>query len=300
MVTADVIEVLAGANLEQYAQTVGESGRSPIGRVEMVTGMATATRNGAQIILQVGDRVFKQDLIETASNSSCAISFLDGSAFNLSANCRLVLNEMVYDPGGAGNSQLFNLVAGALTFASGQVAKTGEMKVTTPVATMGVRGTICNGEIGEETDPASGLTVAKLLLTSLEHADRTIGRCAAFDPSGNLLAQADQPGVQIVLRVIGGQYSVSQVILSAQQLQLLQGQAAATEQFGMMALQTPIIDLQQGPPGDPQGGAQQPQSGSAVAAGRRARLLTLFPASPTLARHRSLKSRLRLLPASLP
>src|SRR5687768_15043357 len=46
---ADIVDILAGANLAQYAQTELESGRAPIGRVELVTGMATATRNGAQI-----------------------------------------------------------------------------------------------------------------------------------------------------------------------------------------------------------------------------------------------------------
>ena len=100
LLAADIVEILAGANRAEYAQTEGESGRAAIGRVELVTGMVDGTRNGAQIIVQVGDRVFKQDLIETGANSSCAISFLDGTAFSLTANCRMVLNEMVYNAGG--------------------------------------------------------------------------------------------------------------------------------------------------------------------------------------------------------
>ena len=230
--------------------------------------MATATRNGAQIILQIGDRVFKQDLVETGANSSCSISFLDGSAFNLSANCRMVLNEMVYNPGGTGNSQLFNLVAGAITFASGQVAKTGEMKVTTPIATLGVRGTVCNGQFEEEIDPATGQIIRKLLMTSLEHADgRPLGTCAALDPSGNVLAQADQPGIQVVLRVLGGQYSVTQVKLPAAELQAMQAEAARTEQFGMAALQNPIIDMQQQPGQQPGENGAAPNSGGGGGSG---------------------------------
>src|ERR671918_203107 len=136
--------------------------RKAIGRVETVTGMATATRNGVVIILQTGDRVFKNDVVATGANSACSISFIDGSAFSLSADCRMVLNEMVYNAGGAGNSQLFSLVSGALTFVSGQVAKTGDMKVSTPVATMGIRGTICRGDASEEGDGSRVLQVTTL------------------------------------------------------------------------------------------------------------------------------------------
>ncbi len=32
VLTADIVDILAGANLAQYAQTEGESGRAPIGR----------------------------------------------------------------------------------------------------------------------------------------------------------------------------------------------------------------------------------------------------------------------------
>ena len=42
LLAADIVDILAGANRAQYAQTEGESGRAAIGRVELVTGMATA------------------------------------------------------------------------------------------------------------------------------------------------------------------------------------------------------------------------------------------------------------------
>jgi len=73
---ADIVDILAGANLAQYAQTELESGRAPIGRVELVTGMATATRNGAQIILQIGDRVF----IDVQVNRRAFITLLNIAA----------------------------------------------------------------------------------------------------------------------------------------------------------------------------------------------------------------------------
>ena len=57
------------------------------------------------------------------------------------------LNEYVYDPKGNSNSTLFSLSKGTFTFLAGTIAKTGNMKVETPVGTMGIRGTAPHVEI---------------------------------------------------------------------------------------------------------------------------------------------------------
>ena len=62
----------------------------------------------------------------------------------------MVLNEFVYDPNSTSNTTLFNLTKGTFTFVAGKVAKTGDMKVDTPVATMGVRGTTPRIEISDD------------------------------------------------------------------------------------------------------------------------------------------------------
>jgi hypothetical protein len=74
----------------------------------------------------------------------------DGTAFNLSSNARMVLNEFVYDPNGTANSTLFSLTKGTFTFIASKVAKTGDMKIDTPVATMGIRGTTPHVEISAD------------------------------------------------------------------------------------------------------------------------------------------------------
>jgi hypothetical protein len=56
----------------------------------------------------------------------------------------------VYEPNGKSNSTLFNLTKGAFTFVAGKVAATGDMKVDTPVATMGIRGTTPHVEVAED------------------------------------------------------------------------------------------------------------------------------------------------------
>jgi hypothetical protein len=98
---------------------------------------------------KVGDAVYQGDVVQTGADGKVGITFTDGSAFNVSSNARMVLNEFVYDPNSKSNSTLISLTKGTFTFVAGQVAKTGDMKVDTPVATMGIRGTTPHVEISD-------------------------------------------------------------------------------------------------------------------------------------------------------
>ena len=124
---------------------------SPIGKIITASGVATV-EHSAVVVLQAnvssgtvnakaGDFVYKGDVVQTGANGKIDITFTDGTAFNVSSNAKMELNEFVYDPKGNSNSALFNLTKGGFTFVAGNVAKTGNMKFDTPVATMGIRGT---------------------------------------------------------------------------------------------------------------------------------------------------------------
>jgi hypothetical protein len=53
----------------------------------------------------------------------------------------MALNEFSYDANSTSNVALISLVQGTFSFVAGKVAHTGDMKIDTPVATMGIRGT---------------------------------------------------------------------------------------------------------------------------------------------------------------
>ena len=65
-------------------------------------------------------------------------------------NARMALTKFVYDPNGKSNSSLLSLTKGTFTFIAGNIAKTGDMKIDTPVATMGIRGTTPRIEISDD------------------------------------------------------------------------------------------------------------------------------------------------------
>lgn len=161
-----VLSLAAVAPMQVRAQTdsarpaVLESSSKPIGKVVATAGSVKIEHAGAVIVqanapaqageTKVGDLVYQGDLVQTAADGKVSINFIDGTSFNLSSNARMALDEYVYDPKGKSNSTLFNLSKGTFTFVAGSIAKTGDMKVDTPVATMGIRGTTPHIEIADD------------------------------------------------------------------------------------------------------------------------------------------------------
>src|SRR6202008_67637 len=193
--TGDIVNALTGSI--DVAQAGGPvAAGHVIGHVTKLVGSATAIRNGVSIILNMGDNVEKGDVVQSGSNSTLGVTFIDGTVFGLSSNARMVLNDMVYDPNGSNNSSLLSLVAGTVTFVAGATAKHGDMKADTPVATMGIRGTAVLVEI-DFTVPGQG-TAPDAHFQVLVEPDATTGSYILFDKSTlQPLAVVNQAGQQI-------------------------------------------------------------------------------------------------------
>ncbi|MEM1038710.1 MAG: VCBS domain-containing protein [Pseudomonadota bacterium] len=137
------VATLAGLKFGgQFAQAGGGE-PVEIGKVIKLDGTATSTNAaGVRTDLEVGTPVYQGDVIETGTGSKLGITFVDKTVFSMSAGARMVLDELVYDPNSVADSSMsFNLVQGAFVFVTGDIAPTGNMKIDTPVATMGIRGT---------------------------------------------------------------------------------------------------------------------------------------------------------------
>src|SRR6185312_675199 len=130
-----------------------------IGHVVKMAGSASIVRNGVAIVANIGDTLYQNDVVQTGSHSTLGLVLDDGSAFNLSANARFMLNELDYDPSSSSNRSFFSLVQGAASFVAGQVAPTGDMEVATPAAVIGIRGTAVILDIGS-TDGTVAISVA--------------------------------------------------------------------------------------------------------------------------------------------
>ncbi len=150
----------AQAQRDSAEPAVQDLASKPIGKVVTATGSVTIERANAVVVqvnlpgqvgqTKVGDLVYQGDVVQTGADGRLGINFTDGTSFNLSNNARMALSEFVYEPNGTSNSTLFNLTNGTFTFVAGNIAKTGGMKVDTPVATMGIRGTTPRVEISDD------------------------------------------------------------------------------------------------------------------------------------------------------
>ena len=141
--SADLVTRLAGPDAPgQYAQAGAPAGAQVIGKCERLGGGATVQHaNGVTEELKVNDVILKGDVVMTSDGSSAVLSLSDGTVFNMGASARMVLSELIYDANSTSNSAVVSLVKGTFSFVAGHVAHTGDMKLDTPVAAMGIRGT---------------------------------------------------------------------------------------------------------------------------------------------------------------
>lgn len=253
VLTADVVDRLAGAqNPLVFAQTGTPAGQVPIGQVETLEGTAFATRaNGQRVQLTVGDPVFEDDLVETANDSILGLTFIDETVFSLSANARMILDELVYEPNGGDNSMVMNLVQGTFVFVTGQVAPTGEMSIETPVATMGIRGTtpivIIEGQNG---DTKFGI---------LKDPDGTLGGYAIFDKITNqLIGRVVEENTILQLDQVGGTVNT----LSVSPADLAERAEAQSNAYFLYTVARERLSSQQQNDTQPDNGANPPADGT--------------------------------------
>jgi hypothetical protein len=114
-----------------------------VGRVKTVEGSATVTTGGAKSAASVGTALHEGDVIETGPNGSIGVSFKDDSIVSLGANSRLTVDRFVFEPAQEKYGFAARMARGTAYFVSGGIAKLSpeSVAVTTPVGTIGVRGT---------------------------------------------------------------------------------------------------------------------------------------------------------------
>ena len=97
----------------------------------------------------------------------------------------MALNDYVYDANGTSNDALFSLVQGGFAFVAGKVAHTGDMKINTPVATMGIRGT--TGYAVQQVTANLGSVTMSFAVVADPGTDR-VGAYVLIDQFGNEVA----------------------------------------------------------------------------------------------------------------
>lgn len=126
--------VAAGPAVAQDAQ---------IAQVNTASGTVTVERGGQRTALKIGDLIYQKDVIETGKDSSVGVTFVDNSLISAGPDSRLVLEQFHFNSNNFRGDMLAKLQKGTLTAVSGDIARSspGNMKIETPTAILGVRGT---------------------------------------------------------------------------------------------------------------------------------------------------------------
>jgi hypothetical protein len=126
-----------------------------IGLVKVSKGTVTIQRDGARIPAVVGTGLRTADVIITGSDSSAGITFTDNSLVSVGANSVFAIDKYRFDTTTHAGEFEGNLRQGRLAAASGKMVKQSpeSMKIRTPSAIMGVRGTDFVVQVDEPAAP---------------------------------------------------------------------------------------------------------------------------------------------------
>jgi hypothetical protein len=264
------------------AQDPGQAPVSePIGNVATLTGTATVTRNNVPTPLNLKDDIFPDDVLQTSANSTLGITFTDATTFNLTANAKITVDSFVYEEGGNQNGALFDIGKGTVAFVAAAVAKTGDMRISTPSASLGIRGTTGLVEVPQDASATNPNNVAIKLYPD---PDGRVGHIDVTGHDGAPLGSLTRGASGFTIRPgAGGRFTAAPLIITPQQVARDQGivrQVHAAQAVGRQIVTEQRAQRQQNPqrnnpaanparPGPQRQNNLQPRPGSPQQPGRQ-------------------------------
>ncbi len=114
-----------------------------IGWIKTVGGEAHIVRGATRTPAALGLPVHQKDRLETGADGSLGITFTDNSVISAGPNSSIVLESYEYDAANFKGGMLTDLLQGTLAVTTGDLPRTSPdaMRVRTPAAILGVRGT---------------------------------------------------------------------------------------------------------------------------------------------------------------
>ncbi len=180
---AAIVFVSAGASAQTSASAVGE--------VEFARGVGFAqSANQAPRTLGKGLPLVEGDRLTTSDTSFAIVRLQDGTRMTVRPGSELVVQQFRYREGAADNSMVMNLLRGGFRAITGLISKDSPnaARVTTPTATVGIRGTdfdarICGADCATEANrrperPRPNTVQASAKVVSVD------GQMSAVDSTG--------------------------------------------------------------------------------------------------------------------
>ena len=129
--------------LAAIASSALAASAADIGRIKITSGIAAIERSGTPIAAVAGLTLQKGDILTTGKNGRIGVTFNDNSRFAAGPNSRVAITDFSFDDTTHEGKFMTSVDRGTLAIISGQIAKSNKdaMRVRTPTALLGVRGT---------------------------------------------------------------------------------------------------------------------------------------------------------------
>ena len=145
-----------------------------IGVAASVVRDATGTVGADTRALATGAPLLEDEVIRTGAASKVQILFQDETALTIGSDAEVTLDEFVYDA--TANTGTFSLDAarGAFRFVTGNLSS-ASYAIDTPIATIGVRGTVLDVNVEEDGEVTVTLVEGGAVITALGGAGGAAG-----------------------------------------------------------------------------------------------------------------------------
>src|SRR4051794_241048 len=114
-----------------------------IGTIKTLKGDARIISQAGGVAATIGGAVQQNDTLETGPDGALGLAFIDNTTLSMGPKSRITLTKVVFNPDQNDFAFATNIVKGTFMFVSGSIAKLAPqaVRITTPVNTIGIRGT---------------------------------------------------------------------------------------------------------------------------------------------------------------
>ena len=199
-----------------------------VGEAAVVQNQVVRVLGSATSQINVGDSVLRDETVRTGLESAARLVMADNTNLSLGPSATITLDRTVFDDEHTYRDIAVKLTAGAFRFVTGNSEKTA-YKITTPLATIGVRGTILDilSQRGKTT---------VVLQEGASRVCATGGRCS----------ELTQPGDTAIITSAGGKVTIQKVNIppwsSATNCAALAGLCTVTTYAAATPEVTPPVD----------------------------------------------------------
>ena len=168
-----------------------------IGNIDQLEGKGVVDRKDGEknITIEQSLDILQYDTVKTG-NGKVGILFIDETRVDVTQHSNLIIDEFVYDPNSKTGKLKLSAKLGTVRYASGQIAKNSKQNVviTTPTATIGVRGT----DFSMTIDELGGSTI--ILLPSCDvQGNCFVGEISVESAAGQVILNQAFQATQVTV-----------------------------------------------------------------------------------------------------